>query len=217
MPKKLAEESSSKEIYKGIIEHIEKEKIILLLTGNSITSVMDASRYAKENGFNLIGIDFRIPGIKDLLKSLKKKGRRNLGVFSISTKKEARIAINAGAAFVFSTHVDKGIIRRCKKEKIFQGGGSLTPTEVFSTYDLGADSVSLFPCGQMGGLSWFVFLRGIFPRIKLIPTDIMSTLEAAQYLKAGAYAVAPIIDLERVKEPNSIFKEFTMSKMILVE
>ena len=212
MSKKFAEESSSKEIYEQTIERIEKEKIILLFAGNSLASVTEASKYAKENGFNLIAIDFKISGVKDLLKSLKRKGQRNLGVFSISTKKEARIAINAGAVFIFSTHVDKGIIRRCKKEKVFLGVGSLTPTEVFDAYDLGADSASLFPCGQMGGPTWFLFLRGTFPRIKLIPTDIMSPFEAAQYLKAGAYAVAPIIDLEKVKEPYNLIREFIVTK-----
>ena len=212
MSKKFAEESSSKEIYEQTIERIEKERIILLLTGDSPASVTEASQYARETGFNLIGIDFKIPGVKDLLKSLKRTGQRNLGVFSISTKKEARIAINAGAVFIFSTHVDKGIIRRCKKEKVFLAVGSLTPTEVFDAYDLGADSASLFPCGQMGGPTWFLFLRGTFPRIKLIPTDIMSPFEAAQYLKAGAYAVAPIIDLEKVKEPYNLIREFIVTK-----
>lgn len=211
MSKRITEESSSKEIHKQTIEHIEKEKIILLFTGNSLASVTEASKYAKENGFNLIAIDFQISGVKDLLKSLKRNGQRNLGVFSISTKKEARIAINAGAVFVFSTHVDKGVIRRCKKEKVFLAVGSVTPTEVFNAHDLGADSASLFPCGQMGGLAWFVFMTGIFPMIKLIPTDIMSPFEAAQYLKAGAYAVAPIIDLEKVKEPYNLIREFIIS------
>lgn len=212
MPKKLAEESSSKEIRKRIVEQIEKERIFILLTGNSTQSVLEASRYARESGFNLVGVDFRIAGIKDSLKSLKRQGQKNLGVFSISTKKEARIAINVGAAFVFSTHVDKGIIRRCQKEKVFHAVGSLTPTEVFNTHDLGADSVSLFPCGEMGGLSWFVSLRGIFPKIKLIPTDIMSPFEASEYLKAGAYAVAPIIDLEKLKEPYKLMGEFIAAK-----
>ena len=212
MSKKFAEESSSKEIYEQTIERIEKEKIILLFAGNSLASVLQASQYARENGFNSIGIDFKIPGVKDFLKSLKRTGQRNLGVFSVSTKKEARIAINAGAVFIFSTHVDKGIIRRCKKEKVFLAVGSLTPTEVFDAYDLGADSASLFPSGKMGGLSWLEFLKGIFPMIKVIPTDVMSPIQAAQYLEAGAHAVAPIINLGRVKEPCNLIREFIVTK-----
>jgi 2-dehydro-3-deoxyphosphogluconate aldolase/(4S)-4-hydroxy-2-oxoglutarate aldolase len=210
MHKKGNLEPSSKEIYKQVSESIVKEKIFILLTGNSLQSVLEAGRHAREKGLNLVGIDFRIPGVKDSLKSLKRQGQKNFGVFSVATKKEARIAINAGAMFIFSTHSDKGIIRRCRKEKVYHSAGSLTPTEVFNAYDLGSDSVSLFPCGRMGGLSWFIFLKNIFPKTKLIPTDIISPFEASQYIKAGAHAVAPIIDLGEAKEPSGLIKEFTM-------
>jgi 2-dehydro-3-deoxyphosphogluconate aldolase/(4S)-4-hydroxy-2-oxoglutarate aldolase len=199
---------SPKEIYKQTLQLIEKEKIFFLFTGKSIVSMLEASKYVQEHGFNLIGIDFRIPAAKDLLKSFKKQGQRNFGVFYISTKKEARIAINAGAVFIFSTHLDKVIIRRCKKEGLFQSTGALTPTEVFNAYDLRTDTVSLFPCGKMGGLSWFLSLKSIFPKIKLVPTDVMGSFEASQYLKAGAHAVAPIIDLEVIKEPDKLIEEF---------
>ncbi|HWP91413.1 MAG TPA: bifunctional 4-hydroxy-2-oxoglutarate aldolase/2-dehydro-3-deoxy-phosphogluconate aldolase [Thermodesulfobacteriota bacterium] len=207
MSKKFTEESS-KEIYKQVSESIVKEKIIILLTGNSLHSVLEVGHNAREKGLKLVGIDFRIPGVKDSLKSLKRQGQKNFGVFFVTTKKETRIAINAGAMFIFSPHSDKGIIRRCRKEKVFHAGGALTPTEVFNTNDLGADSVSIFPCGRMGGLSWFIFLKNIFPRAKLIPTDTMNPFEAGQYIKAGAYAVAPVIDLEKVKEPDTYIKEF---------
>ena len=204
-------ERTSKKIYKQIVELIEREKIFFLFTGDSIKPLIEASEYLWKNGFNLIGIDFRIPGVKDLLKSIKRKGQRNLGVFSISTRKEARIAINAGALFIFSTHADKGIIRRCNKESLFHAIGALTPTEISNAYDLGANLVSIYPCEQMGGLSWFMFLREIFPKVKFVPTDKMSPYEASQYLNAGAYAVAPIIDLERIKDPKELIREFSVT------
>ncbi len=204
-------ELTSKEIYKQTVELIEREKIFFLFTGDSIKPLIEASEYLCENGFTLIGIDFRIPGVKDLLKSIKRKGQRNLGVFSISTRKEARIAINAGAVFIFSTHLDRGIIRRSKKENIFHAIGALTPTEISNAYDLGANAISIYPSGQMGGLSWLMFLREILPKVKFVPTDKMSPYEAGQYLKAGAYAVAPIIDLDKVKEPKELIREFSVN------
>ncbi|MGH7802186.1 MAG: bifunctional 4-hydroxy-2-oxoglutarate aldolase/2-dehydro-3-deoxy-phosphogluconate aldolase [Thermodesulfobacteriota bacterium] len=210
MLKKPAE-PTSKEIYKKTVELIEREKIFFLFTGDSIKPLIEASEYLWEHGFNLIGIDFRIPGVKNLLKSVKRKGQRNLGVFSISTRKDARIAINAGALFIFSTHADKGIIRRCKKENLFHAIGALTPTEIFNAYDLGAEAVSIYPSGRMGGLSWFMLLREIFPKVKFVPTDTMSPYEASQCLKAGAYAVAPIIDLDKVKEPKELIREFSVN------
>ena len=208
MPKNQTQEPSSKEIYKRTLELIEREKIIFLLTGKSMQSVLEASERIRGGGFNLIGIDFQVPGVKDFLKSLKKRGQRDFGVFSVSTQKEARIAINTGAVFVFSTHVGKGVVRRCRKENTFHSIGALTPTEVFNAFDLKADTVSLFPCGKAGGLDWFLLIKRVLPRIKLIPTDWMSPFEAVQYVKSGAYAVAPIIDLDKTKGPDSLIEEF---------
>jgi 2-dehydro-3-deoxyphosphogluconate aldolase/(4S)-4-hydroxy-2-oxoglutarate aldolase len=205
-------EPSSKEIHKQTLELTEKERIFFLLTGGSIESILEASNLIRKSGFNLVGIDFQIPGAKDLLKSFKRQGQRNLGIFSISTKKESRIAINAGAVFIFSIQIEKGVIRRCKERNVFHAAGALTPTEIFSAHNLGANAVSLFPCGKMGGLNWLVFLRRILPRVKFIPTDAMSPFEAAEYLKAGAYAVAPIFDLEKVKELRELIKEFLLIK-----
>ncbi len=201
-------EPTSREIYKQTLELIEREKIFFLLTGGSTEPILEASNLIRESGFNLIGVDFQTPGAKDLLKSLKRQGQRNLGVFSILTKKESRIAIRAGATFIFSIHVEKGVISRCKERRVFHASGALTPTEVFNAHDLGANAISLLPCRKMGGLSWLAFLRRAFPRIKFIPTDMMSPYEAAEYLTAGAYAVAPIIDLGTVKELKESVKEF---------
>lgn len=201
-------EPTPKEIYKQTLELIEKERIFFLLTGDSTESLLEVSNLIRESGFNLIGVDFQIPDAKDLLKSLKRQEQRNLGVFSISTKKESRIAIKAGATFIFSVHVEKGVIKRCKERSVFHASGAFTPTEVFNAHNLGANAISLFPCEQMGELSWFAFLRRAFPRIKFIPTDMMSPYEAAEYLMAGAYAVAPVLDLGSVKEPKELVREF---------
>lgn len=205
-------ELSAKEIRKQTIELIEKERVLFLLTGGSTESLLEASNLIRGSGFNLVGVDFQIPGAKDLLKSHKRQGQRNLGAFSISTKKESRIAIKAGATFIFSIQVEKGIIRRCKERSVFHASGAFTPTEIFNAHDLGANVISLFPCGKMGGLRWLAFLRRTFSRIKFIPTDAMSPYEAAEYLMSGAYAVAPILDLEAVKEQKELVKEFLSIK-----
>src|SRR3989304_2690202 len=112
-----------------------------------------------------------------------------------------------------SKEIYKQTIELIGREKIFFlfTGGAITPTEIFNAYDLDAKAVSIYPSGQMGGLSWFMFLREIFPKLKFVPTDKMSSYEASQYLKAGAYAVAPIINLEKIKKPKELIREFSVT------
>ena len=208
MQKKRFEPPSNKVIYSQVMEYVEKERIFLLFKGNRLDSLLESFSYASEKGFNLIGVDMNTPGVKDHLKSQRKRGQRTCGVFNVSSKKEARIAINAGARFIFSTHLDRGIIRRCNRETVFNSMGCLTPSELAAANEFGAKTISIFPCNKMGGVSWFAFLREIFPKLRLIPTDKMTPSEAAQYLTEGAHAVAPIIDLEMAQDPKGLIEDF---------
>ncbi len=194
------------------MNYVEKEKIFLLFKGDHLDSFIESSSYASEKGFNLIGINMKTPGLKDHLKSLKKHGQRRFGVFNVPSKKEARIAINAGASFIFATHCDRGIIRRCNRETVFNSIGCLTPSELAAANEFGAKTISIFPCNKMGGVSWFLFLREIFPKLRLIPTDKMNPSEASQYLRKGACAVAPIIDLDMVQNPRGLIEDFKTIK-----
>jgi 2-dehydro-3-deoxyphosphogluconate aldolase / (4S)-4-hydroxy-2-oxoglutarate aldolase len=212
MQKKRIELLSNKVIYSQTMEYIEKEKTFFLFKSNNLDSIIELASYANEKGFNLIGVDMKTPGLNNHLKSLKKHGQKKFGVFSVSSKKEARIAINAGASFIFSTHCDRGIIRRCNRETVFNSIGCITPSELAAADEFGAGTISIFPCNKMGGVSWFVFLREIFPNLRFIPTDKMNPSEASMYLREGAYAVAPIIDLEMTQNPRGLIEDFKTIK-----
>lgn len=200
------------ERYKISIEIIEAKRLFILLTGESSEQVFDALGELKEKGHELVCVDYKIPKIVERMKSIKRKGGDCPGVFSISTAKDARIAINAGVKFLFTTHTDKGITKKCKREKIFHAAGALTPKEVYEANDLGADAVSVYPCSVMGGVSWLHTLKEMFPGFKLIATGVMTPEEAGDYLTMGAYAVAPIIDTKKTEEARDLIQSFTRVK-----
>jgi 2-dehydro-3-deoxyphosphogluconate aldolase/(4S)-4-hydroxy-2-oxoglutarate aldolase len=68
--------------------------------------------------------------------------------------------------------------------------GALTPTEVLTAWEAGADVVKVFPCGNVGGAKYIKALKGPFPQIEMIPTGGVSLETAGAFLKAGACAVA---------------------------
>lgn len=199
---------SSAETRKKVLETIERQRVIPLLTGTSRELIFQTAELIRGKSNCLIGIDFKAPGIKDRLKTLKKKGETGFGVFSVSSAREARTAVNAGGVFLFSTHLDKGIVKKCKRETVFHAPGSLTPTEVYNSYELRPDAVSVFPCSAMGGVNWLMRLREMFPGVKFIPTDRMTPDEAERYLQSGSYAVAPIIDTGSSENPEQLAYDF---------
>ncbi len=208
MTKLKSAQTSPLERYKKSIEIIEARRLFILLTGESVEQVLGALGELKERGHGLVCVDYRIPGIIARMKSIKRKGEMCPGVFSASTAKDVRRAINAGAQYIFSTHADKGVTKKCRHEKIFLAAGALTPKEVYEANELGADAVSIYPCSAMGGVNWLIRLIEMFPGIKLIPTDVMTPEEAGDYLKAGAYAVAPILDTRNTEEARALFQDF---------
>ena len=81
--------------------------------------------------------------------------------------------------------------------------GALTPTEVLTAWEAGADVVKIFPAGNVGGPKYIKALRGPFPHIEMIPTGGVNLETAGEFLKAGACAVAvggELVDGRSIKE-----------------
>jgi 2-dehydro-3-deoxyphosphogluconate aldolase/(4S)-4-hydroxy-2-oxoglutarate aldolase len=81
--------------------------------------------------------------------------------------------------------------------------GALTPTEVLTAWEAGADCVKVFPCGNVGGAKYIKALKGPFPQIEMIPTGGVNLETTGEFLKAGACAVAvggELVDTKAIKE-----------------
>jgi 2-dehydro-3-deoxyphosphogluconate aldolase/(4S)-4-hydroxy-2-oxoglutarate aldolase len=63
--------------------------------------------------------------------------------------------------------------------------GSLTPTEILTATEAGADLVKVFPGGQFGP-RYFKDVLAPMPHLKLTPTGGVDLNTAADWIKAGA-------------------------------
>jgi 2-dehydro-3-deoxyphosphogluconate aldolase/(4S)-4-hydroxy-2-oxoglutarate aldolase len=70
---------------------------------------------------------------------------------------------------------------------VFPGG--LTPTEIVTAWEAGADAVKIFPCSAVGGAKYLKAIKAPLPQIELIPTGGVSLATAAEFLEAGAIAL----------------------------
>jgi len=109
----------------------------------------------------------------------------------------------AGAEFFVTPSLKTSTIEMVKRYSKVICPGALTPTEVVTAWDAGADIVKIFPCGNVGGPKYIKALRGPFPHIEMIPTGGVNLETAGEFLKAGACAVAvggELVDAKSVKE-----------------
>jgi 2-dehydro-3-deoxyphosphogluconate aldolase/(4S)-4-hydroxy-2-oxoglutarate aldolase len=96
---------------------------------------------------------------------------------------------------VVSPALNLGTIEVCRRYSIAVIPGALTPTEIVTAWEAGADIVKVFPCGSLGGPKYLSALKGPLPQIELIPTGGVSLSNAADFLAAGACALGVGSDL----------------------
>jgi 2-dehydro-3-deoxyphosphogluconate aldolase/(4S)-4-hydroxy-2-oxoglutarate aldolase len=97
--------------------------------------------------------------------------------------------------------------------------GALTPTEVLTAWEAGADMVKIFPCSAAGGAKYIKALKGPFPQIRMVPTGGVNLETTAELLRAGSDAVAvgsELVDAKSIEESNyDVFAE--RAKLYLAE
>ena len=111
-----------------------------------------------------------------------------IGAGTVLTIEAAERAIEAGATFLVSPHVDPGLIEWAAGHGIPIIPGALTPTEILAAWRAGAAAVKLFPA-SVAGPAFVRELRGPFPHIPLLPTGGVTVETAPDFIRAGAVAV----------------------------
>ena len=66
--------------------------------------------------------------------------------------------------------------------------GALTPTEVITAWQAGADIVKIFP-SEITGPKYLRALHGPLPHVRLMPTGGVNLDTAAEFLRCGACAL----------------------------
>jgi 2-dehydro-3-deoxyphosphogluconate aldolase/(4S)-4-hydroxy-2-oxoglutarate aldolase len=148
-------------------------------------------------GVTVVEVTMTVPGAIELLRALKKQhgSKLLLGSGTVTTAAQAAATIEAGAEFVVSPSFHPDVIAKTKELGKVSIPGALTPTEVITAWNAGADYVKVFPCSAVGGASYLKALRAPFPELQLIPTGGVTQQTAADFLKAGARALGVGSDL----------------------
>lgn len=112
-----------------------------------------------------------------------------IGAGSVLDPETAREAILAGAEYVVTPTTKAKTIRMCSRYGVKALVGALTPTEMVTAVEAGAAYVKVFPA-SLGGPRYLKDVLGPLPQLQLIPTGGVSVDNAAEFLTAGAVAVA---------------------------
>jgi 2-dehydro-3-deoxyphosphogluconate aldolase/(4S)-4-hydroxy-2-oxoglutarate aldolase len=178
-------------------EILERVGLIPVLRAKSVAqgrAVVDA---IMAGGVTVVEVTMTVPNAVELIRELKKEFGEEilLGSGTVTTADQCQATIDAGAEFVVSPSLHHDVIRVTRDNKKVSCPGALTPTEVITAWEAGADYVKIFPCSAVGGASYLKSLLAPFPFLKLIPTGGVTLQTAESFIKAGANALGVGSDL----------------------
>ena len=180
-----------------VLQQIRKVALVPVIRASSADLAIKAAAAIEAGGVSLLEVTMTVPGAIDVIGAVIKssQGRVLVGAGTVLDAETARACIIAGAQFIVSPALNRGTIELCRRYSVAVIPGALTPTEIVTAWEAGADIVKVFPCGALGGPRYLSVLKGPLPQIKLIPTGGVSLSNAADYLAAGAYALGVGSDL----------------------
>jgi 2-dehydro-3-deoxyphosphogluconate aldolase/(4S)-4-hydroxy-2-oxoglutarate aldolase len=176
---------------------IEQTGLIPVLRARNAAQAHAVVKAMIAGGVTVVEVTMTVPGALDVLMELKHEYgvKLLLGSGTVTTAAQAEATIEAGAEFVVSPSLHLDVIAATKARNKLSIPGALTPTEVITAWEAGADFVKVFPCAAMGGPSYLKSLLAPFPQLRLIPTGGVTLQTAESYLRAGARALGVGSDL----------------------
>jgi 2-dehydro-3-deoxyphosphogluconate aldolase/(4S)-4-hydroxy-2-oxoglutarate aldolase len=181
--------------------------VIPVIRAESAAQAMNIVDAVKAGGVESIEITMTVPGAIKVMEQVAEQYGDEviLGAGTILDAETARAAILAGAEFIVGPSLNLGVIEICHRYSKIVCPGALTPTEVVTAWEAGADIVKIFPCGEVGGPSYIKSLKGPLPHIQMMPTGGVDLTTAADFIKAGCIALGvgtALVDRKAVAAGN---------------
>lgn len=173
-----------------ILARLKAEKVIALIRADSSTSLLDCARALSAGGLNCIELTMTTPNALELCAQVTRElPQVLLGLGTVLDAETARAGIAAGAKFIVTPCVRPTVIAACQEAGVPVLGGALTPTEVYTSWELGVDVVKIFPAEYFGP-AYIKSVKAPFPKIQVMPTGGVTPETVGEFLKNGAFATA---------------------------
>jgi 2-dehydro-3-deoxyphosphogluconate aldolase / (4S)-4-hydroxy-2-oxoglutarate aldolase len=111
-----------------------------------------------------------------------------IGAGTVIDSESARLAISSGAEFILSPSLHQDVIRTALRYGKVVIPGVMTPTEMITAIEWGADMVKIFPAAGLG-VQYIKDIKAPFPHIPVVPTGGVNLDNVAAFIQAGVAAV----------------------------
>ncbi len=173
-----------------VLETLRTIGLVPVLRADSVDKAMALAEAIADGGVTVLEVTMTVPGAIEVMRKLAQQRPDILvGAGTVLDPETARMCILEGAQFVVSPALNTKTIEMCHRYSIAVLPGALTPTEIVTAWQAGADVVKVFPASAMGGAKYLKAIKAPLPQVELIPTGGVSLATAREFLEAGAFAL----------------------------
>jgi 2-dehydro-3-deoxyphosphogluconate aldolase/(4S)-4-hydroxy-2-oxoglutarate aldolase len=175
---------------------LQQHRSIAVIRASQLSLGRQMAQAVAAGGMPLIEITWNTDRAPELISQLRLElPHCTIGTGTLLNLEQLLQAIDAGAEFLFTPHVDPALIAAAVDAGVPIVPGALSPTEIVTAWNAGASCVKVFPIEAVGGASYIKSLQGPLGQIPLIPTGGVTLENAKTFIAAGAIAVGLSGDL----------------------
>lgn len=178
-----------------IMELIEQNRVIAIVRGMHPDQMAPLARALERGGIRMMEITFNqnapetfqntVSAIRTLSQNMRDMA---IGAGTVMTLEQLHMAADAGARYIISPDVNPALIAETKRLGLTSLPGAMSPTEIVTAWNAGADAVKVFPIGDLG-VGYLKAIRAPLSHIPLIAVGGVNERNCADFLRAGAIGV----------------------------
>lgn len=174
----------------SVLEQLKADVIVAVIRQANPQNIISIAKALSNGGIKAVEITAETPKITTLIEMVTDElGDEILvGAGTVLDPETARAVIMAGAKFVVSPTTNRETISMTKRYGIISIPGALTPTEILTAYEYGADMIKVFPASVFGP-SYIKNIHGPFPYIPLMVTGGINLENISDYIHQGGVAI----------------------------
>lgn len=173
-----------------VIRTIEATGVVAVIRLADASVLQDVVAALLAGGVKAIEITMTVPNAVALIERIAASSTSDcmVGAGTVIDSETAERVIAAGAEFVVGPVFDRGVVETCRGHDTAVVPGCFSPTEILAAWNAGADVVKVFPATALGP-GYVKDVRAPLPQLRLMPTGGVSVENAADWIRAGAFAI----------------------------
>lgn len=187
-----------------VLEGLQRCGIVPILRLKEAGPGADVCRALVAGGITTFEVTMGTPNALDVIREIRATFGDSVlvGAGTVLDPETARLSMAAGAQFLVAPSLNVDLIRFARRYSLVVIPGALTPTEIVTAWEAGADLVKVFPVRALGP-SYVRDLLAPLPQMRLVPVGGVTIENAGDYIRAGAVAVGvggELLNSELIRE-----------------